>query len=66
MSLCYFVYEPATGNHGEEIPAFTIYLDGEAIAFTNPRQSREEQHGVAMLFLAAHLLLVQSAEQDTG
>ena len=56
MSIAYSVYEPANGCNGEEIPAFTVYIDGEAVAFTNPRQPRAEQHAVAMLFLAAHLL----------
>ena len=53
----YFVYEPVTGPCGEEIPAYTIYRDGEPLAFTDTGLSREEQEQAAQIYLAAHLMV---------
>lgn len=62
-AVIYYVYEPKAGPCGEEIPAFTIYRDGEPIAFTNPAQSREEQELVALAFLATGVVMRELAKQ---
>lgn len=65
MPIMYYAYEPFTGQSGEEIPAFVIYVDGEPVAFTNENQSRETQEQFARSILAGHLVLMHMAA-ETG
>ncbi|RVH60076.1 hypothetical protein CN213_06105 [Sinorhizobium meliloti] len=55
--VLYYVYEPFTAPSGAEIPAYTVYCDGEPIAFTDESLPREVQEHAAQAFLAVHLML---------
>lgn len=53
-----YEYEPwFTQNDRKEIPSFTIYLDGEPIAFTNENRPEAEQEQAARIFATAWQLL---------
>lgn len=63
MYETHYQYEPwFTQDDRTEIPSFTVYLNGEPIAFTNENRPKVEQEEAARVFVASWQLL-EAVEQ---